>query len=581
MKHRNWYVHLPVLVILLTLCGGFADAGAATRVRYIVRKGDVMSRLFGADYRKVAAANNIKDPNRIKVGQSLAIPDGVRLRTVAVASGKQGFAVKTINGDLQWRSGRDKLYAYPSKGPSAIRLLMPEVSYAEAKALWDQLCAVPVNGRFEKAGNGVLSAVLDDSTRTRLDLSNGMMIGGRKAIRYTGSLKLAKGDALKADHLSALHVGDRWLIRPKVCGNLLLGRGGERPPDVEPPSEVPAPPVTPPSISVIPSKEGCNAEYELIVGAGVWENEAAHGNFQWGEGLISCELGDGYSAGIGFYGYGGSGESGTGYSWDEGGFGPQVGFKRNFLASHHDEFGQEVLYPAGWQVKLRCLPNDYVEGESDSYHVKQWGRKYGFYGEYWQRTSESALYGVSAEAWWYDATRFSSSWSGDSPQDRGSQAMSLFAQYRLNDDWQIRPIGKIFHQNWDDVIFAQVIPEFRYKEHVMVSPWASFPIINGKGAGPTRGLTLRYELYGKLREKYERDGIESVEALGTMAEVAAPDSTSGAPGAELSDGQPTVERQEVPQVTVSESTQTDSSVAASWTEVPDEPGTEISIFSGQ
>ncbi|NTW30590.1 MAG: hypothetical protein HGA33_04885 [Candidatus Moranbacteria bacterium] len=245
--------------------------------------------------------------------------------------------------------------------------------------------------------------------------------------------------------------------------------------------------------------------------------------------LYSCDLGNGVSVGAGFYGYGGSGESGTGYSWDEGGLGPQVGIKRNFLASHHDEFGQEVLYPAGWQLKLRYLPNDYVEGRSDSYHVKQWGRKYGFYGEYWQRTSESALYGVSAEAWWYDATRFSSSWSGDSPQDRGSQAASVFAQYRLSDDWQFRLIGRIFHQNWDNVTFAQVIPEFRYDESLMISPWVSRAIINGNGAGPTIGLSLRYEHWGKLREKYERDGRNSVKYLGTVSEVSGskPDTTIG------------------------------------------------------
>jgi len=405
------------------------------------------------------------------------------------------------------------------------------------------------------------------------------MVGGRKAIRYSGSLKLA--DALKVKELTAMRVGDSWVVHPKICGNLLPipGKPPVRPPTTEPPM---TPPSDQPPMPVFPSKEGCAIEYELITGAGVWKNDAAQGHFFFGEGMLySCDLGNGVSVGVGFYGYGGSGESGTGYSWDEGGFGPQVGVKRNFLKTHHDEFGQEVEYPAGWQVKARWLPNDYVEGHSDSYQVKQWGQKYGLYGEYWQRTSESALYGVSAEAWWYDATRFSSSWSGDSPQNRGSQAVSAFAQYRLNDDWQFRPIARVFHQNWDEVTFVQVIPEFRYDESLMISPWISVPIINGGDAGPTYGLTLRYELWGKIRQKYERDGRESVKALGTMADVAAPDSSSGLT-MEPTDGQPTVEIPEALEAAVPISvTPADSSVAASRTEVPDASASDISIFTGQ
>ncbi|NTW45486.1 MAG: LysM peptidoglycan-binding domain-containing protein [Candidatus Moranbacteria bacterium] len=514
---RNW--HLPVLVVLLILCGGFVDAGAVARAQYVVRKGDVMSRLFGAGYRKVAAASGIKDPNRIKVGQKLTIPDGVRFRKETASSGKYGFALKTINGDFRWKSGRDKLSAFPSKGSSAIRLLMPDLSAVEAKVLWDRLCAVPTNGRFEKGENGVLSAVLDDSTKTRLDLSNGMMIGGRKAIRFTGNLKLAKGDALKTDHLSAIRVGDRWLIRPEVCGNLLPGRGGERPPVVEPPVVPSVPPAAPPSISVFPNKEGCNAEYELIVGAGVWQNDLANGSFQFGEGMISCQVGNGYSAGVGFYGYHGEGENGEGYSWEEGGIGPQVGVKRNFLKSHLDEFGQEVLYPAGWQLKFRYLPNDYVEGGSDSYHVKQWGHKYGLYGEYWQRESENRIVGVTGEYWWYDPTRFTSSWCGDSPQDRGTWKLGVYDQRRLNDRWQLRLGASYLHQNWDKVNFLQLTPEFRLDETLMLTPWVSIPLINDVNhAGPTKGFTVRLEVWGKFRKDFEKRSEQSVVELGKVGE---------------------------------------------------------------
>ncbi|NTW75582.1 MAG: LysM peptidoglycan-binding domain-containing protein [Candidatus Moranbacteria bacterium] len=517
---------LVAFALLLTLFIGLQDARAGGI--YVVRKGDTMSKLFGTAYRKVAAENGIKDPDRIRIGQRIAVPEGIASRVGKSIA--DGFIVKTVKGDFRWHPGADKLRRFPEKGSAAVRLLLPGISDDVAAILWAQLTGSPTNGTFEKNSDGSLVAVLADSARTRIDLSSSTMIGGKKAIRYSGNLKLA--DVLKVRELTAMSADGKWLIHPKVCGNLLHGHGGEIPPVpvVPPASPVESPQASLPSISVFPSKEGCELEYELIAGAGVWKNDAAQGHFYFGEGMLySCDLGNGVSVGAGFYGYGGSGESGTGYSWDEGGLGPQVGIKRNFLASHHDEFGQEVLYPAGWQLKLRYLPNDYVEGRSDSYHVKQWGRKYGFYGEYWQRTSESALYGVSAEAWWYDATRFSSSWSGDSPQDRGSQAASVFAQYRLSDDWQFRLIGRIFHQNWDNVTFAQVIPEFRYDESLMISPWVSRAIINGNGAGPTIGLSLRYEHWGKLREKFERDGRNSVKYLGTVSEVSGskPDTTIG------------------------------------------------------
>lgn len=555
--------------LLLALFIGVQDVYAGTTTYIVVRKGDTMSTLFGADYRKVAARNGIKDPNRIRIGQRIAVSKGIASRV-----GKKsvdGFVRKSVTGDLRWNPGADRLAKYPSRGPEAI-MLLTGLGDAEAAILWGQLTGNPGNGRFEVKPDGRLVAVLDDSTKTTLELGNGMMIGGKTAITYSGDLKLGK--PLSNNRLSALRTDDGWVLSPKVCDNILSGR--------IPQKEVVPVPTTVEAVqrqqelSVFADEQSCELEYELITGVGVWKNDAAQGHFYWGEGLISCELGDGYSVGAGFYGYGGSGESGTGYSWDEGGIGPQVGLKRNFLASHHDEFGQEVLYPAGWQLKLRYLPNDYVEGRSDSYHVKQWGQKFGLYGEYWQRVSESALYGVSAEAWWYDAGRFSSSWSGDSPQDRGSQAVSLFAQYRLSDDWQFRPIGRVFHQNWDKVTFLQVIPEFRYDESLMISPWISVPIINGNGAGPTYGLTLRYELWGKLREKNERDGRESVKALGTMADVAAPDSSSE------SIPEPTVEISEVLEAAVPVSViPADSSVAASRTEVPDASASDISIFTGQ
>lgn len=481
---------------LLTLFMGLQDIRAGEGIVRI-QKGDTMSQLFGRDYPLVAELNGIENPDIIRVGQKIMVPEGVTVRTAHRSSTKSSVMITTVK---RWEVVGGK----PFVGDDILAWRQLGLSEAEV----EEMKARVVNedhdwvtyGRGDRFAN-VLFGKNELWGETVADWEEGVRYAARL---YTLSTGKVVAQILKCKNWAIpLKQPEQPMQVPPVTEKAVVPRAAEQP-----------------VISAYADEKSCNMEYELIAGAGVWTNDAANGHFYWGEGMLySCDLGDGYSVGAGFYGYGGAGENGLGYSWEEGGIGPQIGIKRNFLATHTDEFGQEVLYPGGWQIKARYLPNDYVRGEGESYWVRQWGSKYGFYAEYWQRTSDDALYGLTAESWWYDPGKFASSWSGDSPQDRGSQAVGVFAQYRLSDDWQIRPIAKLYRQNWDEVVFGQIISEFRYKETLMLSPWISIPVINGDGAGPTLGITARIELWGKLRKKYERDGRESVRSLGTVEEV--------------------------------------------------------------
>lgn len=72
------------------------DAGAAQGVTvYTVKKGDTLSQIaakYGTTYQAIAAYNGIKNPNVIRVGQKIKIPD-----STAPAALKKGDRVKVLN----------------------------------------------------------------------------------------------------------------------------------------------------------------------------------------------------------------------------------------------------------------------------------------------------------------------------------------------------------------------------------------------------------------------------------------------------------------------------------------------------
>jgi hypothetical protein len=268
-------------------------------------------------------------------------------------------------------------------------------------------------------------------------------------------------------------------------------------------------------ISAFPTKD--IAEWEAIVGAGVWDNKLAHGKWHYGEAAVTAILPDGYRLGGGVYGMWGSGASETSdYRWRERGYGPQLVLKRNFLKEQQDEFGQTSLMPAMWGLKLRYLPNDRVSGRDpvSGYAQTQDGKKLGLYAEYIERTSPDWLLGVNGEVWHSYDRRITSTWSGDKPQDRGSMSANVFAQYRVDDEWQVRGILGVSHQNWDKLNFANAALEGRYRETLMFGPRLSVALNKpdaykdvARGDLTTLGAFIRLEL-GDTFRVWDREARE-------------------------------------------------------------------------
>ena len=283
------------------------------------------------------------------------------------------------------------------------------------------------------------------------------------------------------------------------------------------------PVATPAPLSAFPKAN--EAEWEAIAGVGAWKNNLASGNWRYGEGMLSAILPDGYRLGVGAFGMWGEGESKrSAYSWRERGSGPQFGLKRNFLQAQTDQFGQTVLLPAGWGVKLRFLGDHTSGGNLESgYAMKQDGRKTGLYVEYLERRSPEWMVGGSAELWRYHSGRITSTWSGDQPQDRGSASLTAWAQYRLDDDWQTRGYATLAHQNWDQLNLVRVGAELRFRETVMCGSALSLSLNQpdayrevSRGDLRTTLFGCRLELGGTLRTAVQTADEAAVRYVGPV-----------------------------------------------------------------
>jgi murein DD-endopeptidase MepM/ murein hydrolase activator NlpD len=75
---------LVVLLLSVAACGG-------RKTYHVVRAGETLSRIgeaYGVPYEKIARANDIDDPSRIRIGQRLLIPDAKKAgRVVALENG--------------------------------------------------------------------------------------------------------------------------------------------------------------------------------------------------------------------------------------------------------------------------------------------------------------------------------------------------------------------------------------------------------------------------------------------------------------------------------------------------------------
>src|SRR6185369_8759113 len=431
---------------------------------YKVRPGDTLSGVFGReDGKKVCELNKLVNCDKVLKGKVLHLPDGVTAKAVkpTVKRGTSQIARTREQSCI-------KLGAHPFN---------PDFDLGRTLQGIDLLTTLTPEQKA-KAKELVSSGLKPQPTLVAQHIFREMIFEKNKKVVHVYEKRIcspAEGNVPEVMYLYGLGGGVNFAL-PRRCGNPAVVIIPEVPVETPPVVPVEAPPVVQqpepivplPPLSVIPKAVEV-AEWEAIVGAGVWDNKLAHGNWQYAEGMISKILPDGYRVGVGLYGQWGAGESETSsFAWKEKAYGPQVGVKRNFLVTQTDQFGQQTLMPAGWGVKFRFL-KDSVSGSNpqSGFSTSQTGRKVGLYAEYMERKSPDWMVGINGEIWNFGSGKLTSSFAGDTVQDRGSWNLNAWAQYRHSDDWQTRGIAGVAHQNWDQLNLFRVAGELRYKETFM------------------------------------------------------------------------------------------------------------------
>lgn len=291
-----------------------------------------------------------------------------------------------------------------------------------------------------------------------------------------------------------------------------------------------SPTVAPPRIRAQGESPSALVEYELNAGVFAWRNGLAKGRTQWGEALLwTPDAGTGISYGAGGYISDGGGDSKTAsYSWHERAYGAQVGVKGNSLGAPDDE-GRR--FPRNWQVKVRILRDQVKGSNSESgYAMKQSGPKECLYGEYIAQKDALWTYGITGEGCIANHQSITSTWSGDTPKDRGSVQMNVFAERKLGRRTAVRGIVGVAHQNWDGLNLARGTLEFRYhnKENGLVvaaGPSVAIPIgkLPKEYAGVSRSKLItpaglvRVELGGVIRNQDAKARAKSVHLAGDVS----------------------------------------------------------------
>lgn len=469
----------------------------------------------GRLYTLIAERNNIADPSKIKKGQELIIPDlaSVELRNhLTLPYGAEGVKADAKVIDFISQTSIDKnikdqlVNVVKSSDPEVYVLMKGESAY------------------YVSDGKGI----------------------------YGNGFTEFKFNWKKVDHLAS----HRWsavidntayeVIVIDSCGNVNL-RWKKLPPQEQPPTAELTPIVpaeqaeTPWEEPDIVAEEYVKVEYpesepsrcsliehEPIIGAGVWGNKIAKGNFAYAEYLLwlknQCESSE-YSYGVGFYGNIESGDSKiSDYEWgkhwgDSYGIGPQVGVKRTF--SYLDDNGVPRFQQ--WGVKSRLVwEHTYGENTTSGYHAGQDTLKLGVYADYLRELNDKWLFVTTLEGWHPLESSIDSSWKGDSPSDRGNFALGVFGQRKLTDSWQIRSGLSLFHQNWDDLTGLRASSELRWKDIVMFGPYVNFYPFGisathypGMSASDltTLGGFVRLELWSPIRQWKASRGSDRVSMI--------------------------------------------------------------------
>ena len=482
--------------------------GSSFAETYTVNSGDVLSKIAERElgswrkYVDIAGLNDIKAPYVIYPKQKLKMPEMGKVVEIKKIAKKIQVALGTRNNPVSYTD--NKVGADPWVGTTK-----------------EALCLLGIN-----VPEGVEIRFVDEGIDKLNPSEIFIMVSGKGTMKwYKNGLSEGKSKIQKIGiFVQGKKVVSIW--QKPECENWLrrFDKPIEKPVvDVSVPAEKPSwysggviPEKKAKEIVYIPPREEKYViEHEPIVGAWAWQNKLARGWGGYGEYLAWLRKGqdyqfqNGWSPGIGLYGLYSEGESRTNtYDWIEKGFGPQVGLK--YIATDWQ-----------WQGKVRLIWENMSGGNNEGYHMTQDNLKLGGYTEFIQRESEDFYWGLVGEAWYALNKERTSTWVGDSPSRRGQLAVSAFGQWKLNENWQFRAIGGIFHQTWDHLTGIRLQPEFRWNETIMFGPWLSFYLfgisnvydgIASAGDLMTYGGCVRSELGKPIRDYYAYERMESIKA---------------------------------------------------------------------
>ena len=258
-------------------------------------------------------------------------------------------------------------------------------------------------------------------------------------------------------------------------------------------------------------------EHEPILGAFYLGNDLGESYGFYGEYMAWLRRGqdyifeNGWSPGAGIYGIYSEFDSRIGsYQGREGSIGPQLGIK-------YIGYGAN---PFNFQLKGRLVWEDMSGGTAEGYHMEQDGLKAGVYTEATKKLDEKWLVGIIGEYWWDISSSRTSTWSGDTPSERGMYSVDLFGQYKISEDWSARASAGIFHQEWDDLTGIHARLEARWKNTLMFGPYAAwYPFglseaYEGFSAGDltSYGAFVRVEFGEPIRKHYADKRMARVKA---------------------------------------------------------------------
>lgn len=523
---RKIFALIAILIALV-----FSGATSASEHVYVVKKGDSLwkiGKMFNTDWKEIAKFNQIENPEIIYPGQEIFINGNnfiekgdfiikkvsgkrdpfERLiypkpeKTVVVA--KKAAGIVFLNGTINPKLYTDEeIGDDPWKGD--LSELLMKFGYPEDKAIALE--------EKVKTGNS------EDFGHIRSGDAFWMGSGKNKVGYYTMSLTDKK--RLIA---TKVYFTEGYSVQINLwCGNPIVGI--EIPKKeilVQPAAEipqimqVPAPITQIPQISfpAVPKAPWC-WEHQPIAGAGAWDNALANGRFAYGEYLLylkKCSSEWSYGAGVyGIYGEGNSEISS--YEWEEWGIGPQIAVKRYWF--YKDDKGKRR--PQQWEMKLRLIWED-TNGENDEgYRMSQDNLKAGIYTEYVRQMSDRWHLIFIGEGWLAFDKSISSTWSGDSPQERSQLMGGIYAQYKYNNDWQFRFGGGPFFQDWDDMTGLHIRAEARWKEIIMFGPYANLfawksSVYDGTSLGDlqTIGGFVRVEFGNPIRKWDQKRRMERI-----------------------------------------------------------------------